>query len=84
LLKACANQLGEHLTGKDRFVINSMRVSSQDLSSYFYLGVLMGVGLRTMTISPLNLPKQVWKALTGQRINLDDVVEVEYPTITSL
>jgi len=33
---------------------------------------------------PLNLPKAFWKSIAGQRINLDDIAEIELQFIKSL
>lgn len=47
--------------GKDNFVLNPNKVSSHDLSLYNFLGVLMGVCVRTNTNLSINLPSLVWK-----------------------
>ena len=44
----------------------------------------MGVCCRTGVIFPLDLPKMFWKQLTGQKITLEDVVEVEYRLLRSM
>ena len=38
----------------------------------------MGICFRTGVIFTLDLPKMFWKQISGQKITLDDVVEVEY------
>jgi hypothetical protein len=84
LLRPCANREALEMTGKDRFVLNSNMQSSEDLQKYYYLGVLMGVCLRTGTLMPLNLPKAFWKSIAGQKINLDDLAEVELSFVKSM
>ena len=59
--------------GKDNFVLNPQKVSSHDLSLYNFLGLLMGVCIRTNTNLSINLPSLVWKQLVGQRLTIDDI-----------
>ena len=44
----------------------------------------MGICCRTGVIFSLDLPKMFWKQLTGQKITLDDVVEVEWRFLRSM
>lgn len=44
----------------------------------------MGICARTEVIFPLDLPKLFWKQLTGQRMTLDDIAEVDYTILKSL
>lgn len=77
LLMPCTNQLYNEQEGKDKFMLNSEKTSSSDLSLYYFLGVLMGVCIRTGAKMILDLPRMVWKQLVGQKINMDDIAEVE-------
>lgn len=43
----------------------------------------MGICARTGVIFSLDLPKMFWKQLTGQRVTLDDIVEVEWRFLKS-
>jgi len=83
LLKPCANQVQGEQRGKDRFVINSGKSSSTDLDQFKFLGTLMGICARTNVILTLDLPKLFWKQLTGQKVTLDDITEVEYRFLRS-
>lgn len=47
--------------GKDNFVLNPVKVSAHELSLYNFLGVLMGVCIRTSTNLAIKLPSLVWK-----------------------
>ena len=58
-------------------MLNSEKSSSSHLNLYYFLGVLMGVCIRTGAKMILDLPKVVWKQLVGQKINIDDLAEVE-------
>lgn len=53
--------LGNSERGKDNFALNPRKVSSRDLSLFNFLGVLMGVCIRTNTNLAINLPSLVWK-----------------------
>ena len=70
--------------GKDNFVINPQKLSSHDLSLYNFLGLLMGVCIRTNTNLSINLPAIVWKQLVGQRLTIDDIEEFDDGIITEL
>ena len=54
-------------------MLNSEKTSSVHLNQYQFLGVLMGVCIRTGAKMILDLPSIVWKQLVGQKINLDDL-----------
>lgn len=43
----------------------------------------MGVCVRTGVIFSLDLPRMFWKQLTGQKVTLDDIVEVEWRFLRS-
>lgn len=53
-------------------MLNSEKTSSTFLSHYYFLGVLMGICIRTGAKMILDLPKVFWKQLVGQKINIDD------------
>jgi len=61
LLKPCANQRGREKFGKDKFVLNSQANGQRQLSQYEFLGVLMGVCIRTGSCLMLDLPQMFWK-----------------------
>jgi len=61
LLKPCANQREKEKFGKDKFVINSQANGQRQLSQYEFLGVLMGVCIRTGSCLILDLPQMFWK-----------------------
>ena len=63
--------------GKDKFVINPSRTSSQDLFLYEFLGILMGVCIRTGVHLTLDLPAVFWKPLVGQRMGFEDLMEID-------
>ena len=77
LLVPCANQVGNEQKGKDRFVLNTKRLSAKDIGYYYFLGILMGICIRTGVCLPVDLPRSVWKKLVGQNINMLDILEAE-------
>jgi hypothetical protein len=61
LLCPSRNMLRNSEKGKDNFVLNPLKVSAHELSLYNFLGVLMGVCIRTSTNLAIKLPSLVWK-----------------------
>ena len=84
LLLPCSNQLYNEQEGKDKFMLNSEKTSAADLNLYYFLGVMMGICIRTGAKMILDLPKIVWKQLVGQKINIDDISEVECRFVTMM
>jgi other hect domain ubiquitin protein ligase E3 len=76
--------LGASEKGKDNFALNPRKISSRDLSLFNFLGVLMGICIRTNTNLAVNLPSLVWKQLVGQRLSMDDIAEFDEGIITEL
>jgi len=58
-------------------MFNSKLQNAAYLNQYYFLGVLMGVCIRTGAKMILDLPRVIWKQLVGQKVNLDDIAEVE-------
>jgi len=61
LLIASRNMRDRAPRGKDNYALNPVAVSSHELDLYHFLGVLMGVCIRTDTNLSINLPTLVWK-----------------------
>ena len=61
LLLPCRNQMDNEQEGKDKFMLNSDKTSSAHMNLYYFLGVLMGVCIRTGSKMILDLPRIVWK-----------------------
>lgn len=47
--------------GADMFTLSPQRVSAQDLGLWHFLGLLMGVCIRTRAQLAIHLPALVWK-----------------------
>ena len=71
------NRLGDVKDYREYYVINPTKISTQDLALYEYLGVLMGVCIRTNVHLTLDLATICWKQLVGEQITLQDLNEVD-------
>eukprot|EP00347_Sterkiella_histriomuscorum_P020695 403336831 len=77
LLYPSANNRSGSNIGKGKFVLSPSRNTSQDLSLFEFLGILMGVCIRTGAHLNLDLPQFVWKQLVGQKLNHEDLIEID-------
>ena len=77
LLVASPNNREKQMLGKDKFVINPSSKSSEKISEFEFLGILMGVCIRTGARLTLDLPAFLWKQLVGQRLTLLDLEEID-------
>lgn len=62
---------------KHLFVLNPTATSTHELELYEFLGVIMGVSVRTGAYLSLDLPSLVWKRLVGQKITIEDLEQVD-------
>ncbi len=62
----------------DRFVINPDVSVIKNHKSLMFLGVLLGVALRTRKPLDLHLARPVWKLLVGLSLKSEDLEEVQY------
>lgn len=60
----------------DRFVINPELSVAKDYKSLKFLGVLLGVAMRTKKPLDLHLARPMWKLLTGLKLTPEDLEEV--------
>jgi other hect domain ubiquitin protein ligase E3 len=84
LLVPSANNHAKEKFGGGFFVVNPLKDGDQakgssagDLAHYEFLGLIMGVCVRTGSNLMLDLPKVVWKRIVGQKFELDDIYEVD-------
>ena len=70
------NRSGTNI-GKGKFILAPSRVSSYDLGLYEFLGIIMGVCVRTGAHLNLDLPQFVWKQLAGQKVTYEDLIEID-------
>ena len=63
-------QTGEY---KDKYTITPSYSSNIELNHYEFLGILMGICIRTGVHIPLDLCSVIWKKLTDTSITIEDV-----------
>ena len=62
------NKKGEY---KDKYTINP---KSEEFSQFEFLGILMGLSIRTGVYLPINLCSLVWKKIIGEKISKNDIM----------
>lgn len=53
--------------------MNPQLSSSAELSHLNFIGMLMGVCMRTNAVLSIELPTIFWKSLVGQKLDINDV-----------
>ncbi|XP_022244118.1 E3 ubiquitin-protein ligase HERC2-like isoform X2 [Limulus polyphemus] len=84
LLILTPNGRDEAGTNRDCFVFNPTAQSSLHLNMYKFLGMLMGIAIRTGSPLSLNLAEPVWKLLAGQQLTPADLTEMDRDYIPGL
>ena len=69
----CANQRDKEQFGGDKFVLISSELTQKKLQYFEFLGIIMGVCIRTGINMVLDFPSIFWKQLIGSNPNLDDI-----------
>ena len=74
----CPNALTGSNRNRDKFILAPSRCrSKEDLSFLRFLGVLMGMAMRTSVLLPLDLPSFFWRSLVGEDPSLDDLRQID-------
>ena len=55
----------------------SCAVVGLELFSFCFLGILLGIAIRTGSPLSLNIAEPVWKQLAGMPLNVSDLTEVD-------
>ena len=84
ILVPTPNNVGEVKDYKEYWTINSSCTSTQDLALYEYLGILMGVCVRTNVHLTLDIANICWKPLVGESLTLQDLYEIDVGFIDRL
>jgi hypothetical protein len=84
LLVPCPNQVNKHGMNRDRFVLNPLSRSSQDIEMFAFFGKLLGMSIRNKLSLRLSLAPLVWKALTNEDPTKADLADVDGFTFTVL
>lgn len=78
------NKEGDAALGKENYSLNPQLCSSSDLAHLNFLGVLMGVCMRTNTVLSIELPTIFWKSLVGQKIDINDLAAWDSGLLSTL
>lgn len=84
LLIQTPNGRGEAGANRDCFLLDPTLVTILQMNMFRFLGVLMGIAVRTGSPLSLNLAEPVWRQLTGEPLRPSDLTEVDRDYITSL
>nr|CAD7577403.1 unnamed protein product [Timema californicum] len=84
LLIVTPNGRDEAGTNRDCFLLNPMAKSPLHLNMFRFLGVLMGIAIRTGSPLSLNLAEPVWKQLAGMTLTPADLTEVDRDYVPGL
>ncbi|XP_054721916.1 E3 ubiquitin-protein ligase HERC2-like [Uloborus diversus] len=71
-------------TSKDCFLLNPTAKSTLHMDMFRFLGMLMGIAMRTGSPLSLNLAEPVWKQLTGMALTSADLTEVDKDYVPGL
>ncbi|GFT97548.1 e3 ubiquitin-protein ligase HERC2 [Nephila pilipes] len=71
-------------TNKDCFLLNPAAKSTLHMDMFRFLGMLMGIAMRTGSPLSLNLAEPVWKQLTGTALTPTDLTEVDKDYVAGL
>ncbi|KAK4294466.1 hypothetical protein Pmani_032901 [Petrolisthes manimaculis] len=77
LLIPTPNGRDEAGTSRDCFLLNPQANSAHHTNMFTFLGVLMGIAIRTGSPLSLNLAEPVWKQLAGMPLTPADITEVD-------
>lgn len=84
LLIQTPNGRGEAGANRDCFLLDPTLNSVLQMNMFRFLGVLMGIAVRTGSPLSLSLAEPVWRQLTGETLRPSDLTEVDRDYITSL
>eukprot|EP00043_Microstomoeca_roanoka_P017876 m.188057 g.188057 ORF g.188057 m.188057 type:complete len:1956 (-) comp16717_c2_seq1:255-6122(-) len=84
LLIPTPNRLQDSGDSRDAYLFNPAATSSAELELFEFLGVLIGIAIRTNSPISLPLAGPVWKQLTGLALTTADLREVAADYVSSL
>ncbi|AWP11407.1 putative E3 ubiquitin-protein ligase HERC2-like [Scophthalmus maximus] len=84
LLIVTPNGRDESGANRDCFLLNPAAKSPLLMSMFRFLGVLLGIAIRTGSPLSLNLAEPVWKQLAGMNLTIADLSEVDKDFIPGL
>lgn len=71
-------------TNRDCFLLNPIADSKLHMNMFQFLGILMGIAIRTGSPLSLNLAEPVWKQLAGIPLTPADLTEVDRDYVPGL
>ncbi|XP_077983839.1 E3 ubiquitin-protein ligase HERC2-like [Glandiceps talaboti] len=84
LLIVTPNGRDESGANRDCFLLNPHLKSETHKKMYQFLGMLMGIAIRTGSPLSLNLAEPVWKQLAGMPLSVADVTEIDKDYVPGL
>ncbi|XP_052829652.1 E3 ubiquitin-protein ligase HERC2 isoform X3 [Octopus bimaculoides] len=84
LLIVTPNGRDESGANRDCFLLNPMLKSPLHQNMFRYLGMLMGIAIRTGSPLSLNIAEPVWKQLAGMPLTISDLTEVDKDFVPGL
>ncbi|XP_050578084.1 E3 ubiquitin-protein ligase HERC2 [Bombus affinis] len=84
LLIPTPNGRDDNGTNRDCFLLNPMVDSPLHMNMFRFLGILMGIAIRTGSPLSLNLAEPVWKQLAGISLTPADLTEVDRDYVPGL
>ncbi|XP_043927990.1 E3 ubiquitin-protein ligase HERC2 [Protopterus annectens] len=84
LLIVTPNGRDESGANRDCFLLNPTAKSQLHMNMFRFLGVLLGIAIRTGSPLSLNLAEPVWKQLAGMNLTIADLSEVDKDFIPGL
>jgi len=68
----------------DKYIPNRACTSDNYFAMYVFVGILMGVAIRTNTSLSMDLPSMVWKPLVGMELEEGDLTAVDEICVTAM
>jgi len=84
LLSKTPNSVATIGFNKDKFVINPSSTSQESLKMFRFLGILLGVAIRTRKPLDINLAPTVWKQLVSLPLDPSDIENIDTLFISSV
>lgn len=75
------NSIGEN---REKFMPNPQAITSKHLKWYTFMGELLGIGLLSKNVLPLDLPSMFWKAVVKEKVNIKDLEAIDQAIYQSM
>lgn len=77
LLVPCPNGRADHGLNREKWTVNPAATTPACMAMWEFLGLLVGIALRTGNPLDLDLPSLVWKRLSGEPVTIGDVAAID-------